>query len=306
MKRSQIGLVFIVIMIIISVLIIVMLKWQFGFSEALKGKADKDRCKLSVTAASKLRLKSFEVVPNIDCCQQNYVIKAQEDVVPTLANALYDCYDQFLKGEANLFKDTGRFCFICSTIQFEDKAAVGDVEGFYGYFFNERPAGGRKTFAREFYGDQAESVRQQLLVQNQNLFDIPMAKTAYTMMFIHDRGLAAKDKTVPHLAPSFQRQAQEFERVRTGAETGVAVVQRAVAEVPALRLLDLAGIAVIPYYIPLRVGAALLQGGFIYYQETRPEATTEFRRNTFSLVPLEAEDLRALECDRPVRQCQKV
>lgn len=278
MKRSQIGLVFIVIMIIISVLIIVMLKWQFGFSEALKGKAEKDRCKLSVTAASKLRLNSFEVFPNIDCCQQNYVLEEPDDVTPTLANALYDCYDQFLKGEANLFTGAGRFCFLCSTVQFSGAASQGEISGFYGYLFNEKVHQSRKTYAREFFQDQIDDVRQSLLTQNPNLFELALPKPpqGYSVLFVHDRGESARDLPLPHLLPSFD----QTRSTPTGAFISGAVP-----------------------IVPVIIAVALV-GGIVWYVSSGPGAP-EFYRSSFSLLPLTSADLQGLGCEQVVRPCAK-
>ncbi len=305
-NKTQLGLVFLVVMIIIAITTIALLKFQLSFKQAGAEKAEKETCRLSVLAATKLRLASFELLNNVECCQQNYVVKDQEEVVPTLANALYDCYNQFLKGEARLFSGQGRFCFVCSTIQFADGAAQGDIEGFYSYFFNQRAPRSRKTYAREIYGDGAESVRQQLIGINPNLFQLPMPKVNYTVMFVHDRGLAAKDLPVPHLAPSLQRRVGEFERVRTGAETAVAVLQRTSAEIPQPGFWESAARAVIIPYGVIRGAQDVYAGINIIREERRPEATTEYARSSFTLIPLEPADLNALGCTQRIRSCERV
>ncbi|MBI4016920.1 MAG: hypothetical protein HY363_04475 [Candidatus Aenigmarchaeota archaeon] len=190
MKKAP--MYFVIGMIILAVLVIGALKFQLEFHQSLAGKKTKEDCKLSVLAASKLRIKDFELVRNIDCCQNNLVVKDKKEVVPAIAKSLYDCYFQFLKGEANLFTGTGSFCFICSTIHFEGSAAQGDIEEVYNYLFTKKPPASFNTYAKEFFGAELEQKRE---FTRQN---IRLPNKDYMVIFLHDR---QPEPAVPHLPP---------------------------------------------------------------------------------------------------------
>jgi len=145
--KAQSGIVFIAIILLVLALIIGLLTFQQNFFKMLEGKPDKIRCKTSVFTASQLRLNEYALLNEIDCCTQEHTVKTEKEVLPTVAKALYDCYDQFHKGEKSLFQGTGTYCHLCSTIRFEK--SVKETGNLHDYLFTGL-AKPRTTYAQAF------------------------------------------------------------------------------------------------------------------------------------------------------------
>jgi hypothetical protein len=98
----------------------------FAFEERLKdiytGAIDKGACKSEVIAHSKLKLRYIDFSDDISCPTIPLKIdNHNENVVKRkIADSMYDCWDQYGRGQLELFTDENNYCAICHRISLDE------------------------------------------------------------------------------------------------------------------------------------------------------------------------------------------
>ncbi|MBI4141615.1 hypothetical protein HY484_01680 [Candidatus Woesearchaeota archaeon] len=198
--NADITMIFVIVMILTLVLLAALLYPQYNIFTRIATKTPYDICRQSVEQASFMRLGNIELHPYLKCETEQITIKEknEEKAKKKIADALYNCYYQFGRGEKELFKDQGTFCFVCSTIDFEDEAKqISTLPEFNKYLF-ENYANTKETYAKYLYKEQTEKTREQLKQKGE--YTKSFATRKYGIILLYDRLLTKEaQKTVSEL-----------------------------------------------------------------------------------------------------------
>jgi len=127
MKKGEASKEFITSMILILAILVVVLYMVNGWQKAADAAARAESCKTSVLANAALHQRGLELGNNMDsviCPTEEIVIskKANDrEIKQKIAKAMVTCWNNFGKGELNLFSKDNLYCSICATISFEDE-----------------------------------------------------------------------------------------------------------------------------------------------------------------------------------------
>jgi len=163
-KKGDMSTIMIAVLIITLVLLIALLYPQYNIFAKIGGKMPYEICRNSVETASLMRFKNIELSPFLKCETQQYTITKNnaEEAKKTIADAMYNCYYQFAQGEKQLFSDEGKFCFICSTIDYElGGTKITELPEFQKYLF-ENYADSKNTYAQYLYKDKSDQTKKDL------------------------------------------------------------------------------------------------------------------------------------------------
>ncbi|MBI2143638.1 hypothetical protein HYU17_00610 [Candidatus Woesearchaeota archaeon] len=130
----------IVLLAVVVAMILLSFKFMGGVAEASESSADATACKGSVQRNANLHIRGFEFPAAIECPAQDIKItktstpSAQEKAKRRIANAMYDCWNNFGEGKLNLFIDEATYCTVCAFI---DIRAGEPVAGLSQYLMDE-------------------------------------------------------------------------------------------------------------------------------------------------------------------------
>lgn len=81
------------------------------------------QCRESIQSNSQLRLYGFDFSSRINCPTQEIIATGNDDeILGTVADELYSCWNQWGAGQLELFKaEDSVFCAVCSVIEFDTK-----------------------------------------------------------------------------------------------------------------------------------------------------------------------------------------
>ncbi len=134
---------FLLIIILVLAILFVLMAFQSKLFASMNSGSTKQICKQSVLAHDFTKFGKVAMDTEIKCPTQEIKIKTknQEQAKYKLAKAMYDCWDQFARGEANLFGDKETiYCSICHIISFKHKNE--GLEGFSEYLTTKKVPGG--------------------------------------------------------------------------------------------------------------------------------------------------------------------
>lgn len=166
--------------IIISIIAVIMLLYIAKVKQESWNLAEKELCKKSVEfQAQQRRLLTASGSDLTDyngnkvdlkCYTQYKKIKSKEDrtVKKTIADAMYHCWDQYGKGEYDLFdtKDNN-YCVVCSSLEFTRKK---EITGLSEFLINEKPSKvSKKTYFEFLNGINANSEETLKIYENSDL-----------------------------------------------------------------------------------------------------------------------------------------
>jgi hypothetical protein len=143
-----------------AVIFVITLIFSILFAGEIKeiyfGVVDKSTCKSSVAVHSASCLQGLPA-QDIKCPTINMQIKDNNEEITKgkLAKSLYDCWDQFGRGENEICGGEGIYCSICSYITFENKNLK--IEDFSGYLSNHNAPGSNIKYADFLSGGKAIS-----------------------------------------------------------------------------------------------------------------------------------------------------
>lgn len=141
--------------ILVMILIIVMLLYESRIDELRKEQTGKAICKASVKAHTLSNI-GLDFASDINCPTERLSIrdKDEEIIMDKLATAMYKCFDQFHRGELDLFKDEKRVekhCVICHVIDFKTDKEIG-AEKFRTYLRDHDIPSGEMSFEEFLLG----------------------------------------------------------------------------------------------------------------------------------------------------------
>ncbi len=149
----------------IFALIVIALLWVLivGLGDFLYGTGNKAACQNWVYRNSVTAIKEIaEDLENSPCVTTEETIKSfknENELYEKLAKNMYDCWDQYGKGEIDFYSDIGwidkeLYCRICSEIKFEENIKNNlkeiDVDNFEIYLNNHNPPNHKETYSDFF------------------------------------------------------------------------------------------------------------------------------------------------------------
>ena len=130
MSEVMTNVLLLVLVIVLAAFVII--THEANLREAYLKAVGKTTCEASVRGHAALKLRYADFSGEIDCPTIKLKIddKDEEIVKKKIADAMTDCWDQFGKGDLDLFKDDSVYCSICHRITFGKDV---QVNGFLKY-----------------------------------------------------------------------------------------------------------------------------------------------------------------------------
>lgn len=196
-------------MIITLVVLGAMLYPEYNIFTHIAEKTPYNICRQSVEARAfpLTRVKNIELMPYLKCETQQYVIteKNVEEARKTIADAMYNCYYQFARGEKDLFDGEGIFCFVCSTIDFEK---LKEIPALKKYLFEEY-GDAKNTYAQYLYKyKNFAAIKKQIQTKPEYTAPIPAQKTG--VLFVYRKFKTAKQVEIEGEFYEFARKIQPY------------------------------------------------------------------------------------------------
>lgn len=147
---------YIIVVTLIFVSFIGIIFFQAQIMDFLREIGGEAPCRTSVYlhAYSKLSGKDFIQNTKLDCPTRYKEVSKENEVLPTIANEAYKCWDDFGSGQLELFDHNNwegevTYCHVCSTINFKGNLE-GNLPGFLEYV--GKYGVGDKTYLELLYG----------------------------------------------------------------------------------------------------------------------------------------------------------
>lgn len=123
--------------VIILITVFILFKFEGSIKEAYAEATAKQTCKTSVYTHAKLKMRYVDFSGEIKCPTLKLTIddKNEDIVKKKLADAMYDCWDQFGRGNLDLFSDNSVYCAICHRITFDKNIKIN---GFTEYLATQQ------------------------------------------------------------------------------------------------------------------------------------------------------------------------
>jgi len=136
-----------------------------------KDSVDREACRDSVLLKARTKLLGNPIAGDIHCKTNTIEIDAKDSYESNsiIANEMYDCWYQFVEGDADFLDDHDwgkgdNWCFVCSRIEFSDETQkdVSQINGLFDFLRTEPlPFTGQKTYFEYIYKDASNDVAPQ-------------------------------------------------------------------------------------------------------------------------------------------------
>ena len=144
----------IVFFIIGALALIVLLFFMYNASRDAEENAQKQICKKSVLMYSKLMIGGKPLSESIKCPTKYISLQSSKnnlEIEKTIANEMYECWDNFGQGKLELFDTKNeKFCVICSSIGFS--GAQKEITGLGSFLATEKTPLGNETYLQFLAG----------------------------------------------------------------------------------------------------------------------------------------------------------
>ncbi|NQV09298.1 hypothetical protein HQ529_05600 [Candidatus Woesearchaeota archaeon] len=187
-KRADISMQMVIGLIVVLALMLVLMLFQARVDKLKDEKLGTAICKSTVFAYSKSRSLGMEFGSEINCPSENLVIPESDDeiIMDKIAMAMYKCFDQFHRGELNLFSNDykeEKHCAVCSVIEFGDKEKKISSDRFRRYLKTHNIPTGEMSFEEFFVGystyDESEPT--------QTIFPDINTEMDYSTLFVYGK-----------------------------------------------------------------------------------------------------------------------
>ena len=288
---------FAVIIIILLMIIFTIYIFEGKVKAAYDKNLVKQICKDSVLETSKLRLRYDDFSGEIKCPTIPLKIndKNEEIVKKKIAEAMYDCWDKFGRGQEDLFADNNIYCTICHRITFDKNVKFS---GFTKYIASERPSGQKITYLQFMSTERTDNSEFLKESEKQKIDDTIDAskQNEYAIIFTYIKGkeyLKEYTKKAAYTAPGAGLMALGLGLIYYSPGVGTAVSSIAT---PAIGI-PAAGIAATLGTITFGIGSLWSYLTIIF-------ADNPFEHIALiSFIPYDSEHLKNLNCrDLPIQQ----
>ena len=175
--------------LIILVTAFILLKFEGKIKEVYAEAIEKQTCKTSVKAHALLKLKYADFSGEINCPTIYLKINdKKEDITKKkIADAMYDCWDQYGKGELELFSDDSVYCAICHRLTFDKEIKINE---FTKYLATKQAPGGKVTYLQFLNTKKTQNTDSIMELENKKVADsIDASKNnEYAVIFTYIKG----------------------------------------------------------------------------------------------------------------------
>ncbi|MFH1182452.1 MAG: hypothetical protein V1702_05830 [Candidatus Woesearchaeota archaeon] len=194
------------LLILAVFLLIIMLYVTSSINRGAEKNADNNACKTSVIENSQARIMNLmgneEWSSEIKCPVQEITIDESDDekIMEQTAEAMYTCWDNFGKGELNIFPTVKGaqdvFCAICSEITYtkNDKS----IPEFTQYLMDNNPPYSKDSYYKEFTARLPTEEETKEL--SANIYDVNSitidTKNKYAVLFVYAKNVDPYDRMV--------------------------------------------------------------------------------------------------------------
>jgi len=287
-----------VALIILLVGIILFVNFQGNLKAASMEFAAKETCKISIKETSALRLLYKDFSGEIKCQTQNIKVEDAKIAKKEIADAMYDCWDQFERGKPDLFADDNVYCAICHYINFSENIKLS---GLNNYLATQKPQNEDATYLDILSAERTENSKFLNELENSKIYDELDAskKSDYAVIFTYIKGKKYLEEYSKKIG---------YTQIGLGiAAVGTVVVFKggpAAAAISSSFLTPAGGVAVGLFVSG--AGAMLFGAGTIWSYVAWNYAGVPFEHiASVSFIPYAPQALQALNCkELPVKQKQ--
>jgi hypothetical protein len=192
MSKKAAGIGTLAVVAVLFALLIFMVIFAIRVGTSTNKFVEDSECAKYIKAHAFLLKTSGEaVVSDIYCPTKYYTVSGKDDEVKySLAEALKTCWGTWGKGQLNLFKDEGRYCNICSVVNFGKKDAT--ITGFNDYLIkNQISTTNDMTYMEYLTGVGSENSDPQVLAKLESVRFTGSIDTSksYAVMFVYVKGV---------------------------------------------------------------------------------------------------------------------
>ncbi|MBI2647072.1 hypothetical protein HYW99_01225 [Candidatus Woesearchaeota archaeon] len=276
--------------LVLLITALIFFKFQGGLREVYAETLEKQTCKTNVYAhaLSKFRYADFSGEINCPTVELKIDDKNEEKSKKILADAMFDCWDQFGKGELDLFSDDSIYCTICHRITFDTNIKIN---GFMEYLANEKPPRQKMSYLQFLTTERTQNSAFLKEFENRRIEDtIDTSKNnEYAIIFTYIKGKRYLDEYLEKAkatTPGIGMVAIGFGIFKAGGIIGGAVSTIATPLGGAI----VGGIISSAGGVVMTVGA-LWTGLTLYFSGVPFEHIA-----LISFIPYDAENIKSLKC----------
>lgn len=146
----------------------------------IKGKSDVEMCRTSVELNAQSILNEQIFSTAINCPSDNITIKDVKKAKETIANSMYDCWYKFGEYKLDFIKSKyGKYCYLCSKIDFDESLAKKNLVDFGDYLENKKIQGTDKSYLSLFWPVMYEPLPKEISMSEPFYIIYAMDKTIY-------------------------------------------------------------------------------------------------------------------------------
>ena len=176
-----------VIVMMISALIF--FKFEGDIREIYEKSTAKQTCKSSVQMHAKLKLRYADFSGDIKCPAVKLKIndKNEETAKKKLANAMFDCWDQFGSGKLELFAGDSVYCHVCHRITFDKDVKIS---GFSNYLASNNAPNQKISYLQFLTTENTPNADFLKELENKKIEDVIDASknNEYAIVFTYIKG----------------------------------------------------------------------------------------------------------------------
>lgn len=276
-----------VTLIIILITAFFILKSEANIRDIYSKAIEKQTCKTSVKthAALKLRYADFSGELNCPTVKLKISDKNEDKTKKKLADAMFDCWDQFGRGKLELFYDDSVYCAICHRITFGKDIKVN---GFTEYLATKQASGQKTSYLQFLTTEKTQNSEFLKELENKKIEDTMDASknSEYAIIFTYIKG----KKYLEEYAEKAKYAVPGAGVAGAGIGLGVAV---AIGKISGIVLTAIAGTVATPLLI---IGGVAFVAS--YYAGVPFEHIA-----LISFIPYDAQNLENLNCKEiPIKQ----
>lgn len=284
--------------IVILITALIFFKFQGNLKDIYAEATAKQTCKTSVYMASKLKLIYADFINEIKCPTIKLDIDDKNEGIAKkkVADAMYDCWDQFGRGKLELFSDDNVYCHICHRVTFGEEVKV---DRFMEYLASNKVPAQKVSYLQFLTTEKTKNSDFLNELENKKIEDeIDASKNnEYAVIFTYIKGKDYLDKYLEkakYTAPGLGLIALGFGIIKVGGAAG-GVVSATVAGAPVGVIISLGSLTTGGF---LMMVGALWSGLAGYFSDVPFEHIA-----LISFIPYDAQHIQDLNCrELPIKQ----
>ncbi len=281
-----------VIILIVLISTLLFLAFEGNLKELYAKITEKQSCKSSVQANALLKMRYADFSGEIKCPIVPLKINDKNDEIAKkkIADAMYDCWDQFGQGKLELFTDDNVYCTICHRITFDEDVKIN---GFSSYLATNYAPGQKISYLQFLTTEQTQNAEFLKEFENKKIEEsIDASKNKeYAVIFTYIKGKKPLEEI-----------AQKSKYATPGAGLAFLGAGLVFKVAPALATIPVIGIGAAT--VTVTAGTMAFGTGLLWSYLALNYAGVPFDHIALiSLIPYDAQNLQNLNCrEIPIKQ----